>query len=130
MPSSTNQRPTPTPGPSVTHLYDCTHEPCRCPTAQALLAVFSDEELVADCRRRGLVNEPPPPPVLVSTTFSVCVIHQALGHDDGRAWNDCRFRQLFYFENPMDEHTLVTYLAPGRRLLTGGPDDGPKEPVR
>src|SRR5437016_6028943 len=52
----------------------------------------------------GLANEPPPPPVLVSSAFSLCVTHLALDHDDGRAWAECRFRQLFYFENAMDEH--------------------------
>lgn len=44
---------------------------------------------------------------LVATTVSYCTTHQATDHDDGRAWSGCRFRQLFYFENPMDEHTLM-----------------------
>lgn len=46
-------------------------------------------------------------PVLVATPVSYCTTHQATDHDDGRAWTACRFRQLFYFENPMDEHTLM-----------------------
>lgn len=50
------------------------------------------------------MNVPMPP--LVATTLSFCVPHKAIGHD-GLAWNDCKFRQLFYFENPMDEHTLA-----------------------
>ena len=46
-------------------------------------------------------------PPLVATNVSYCVTHDATDHDDGRAWTACRFRQLFYFENPMDEHTLL-----------------------
>lgn len=42
-------------------------------------------------------------PVLVATDVTYCVTHGATDHDDGRAWTACRFRQLFYFENPMDE---------------------------
>lgn len=45
-------------------------------------------------------------PPLISTAVTFCVTHQAVGHES-LAWNDCRFRQLFYFENPMDEHTLM-----------------------
>lgn len=44
---------------------------------------------------------------VVATDVSYCVTHRATDHDDGRAWTACRFRQLFYFENPMDEHTLM-----------------------
>lgn len=46
-------------------------------------------------------------PILVATDVTFCVTHRATDHDDGRAWTACRFRQLFYFENPMDEHTLI-----------------------
>ena len=46
-------------------------------------------------------------PPMVATDVSFCVTHGATDHDDGRAWSACRFRQLFYFENPMDEHTLL-----------------------
>jgi hypothetical protein len=46
-------------------------------------------------------------PVLVATAVTYCVTHHATDHDDGRAWTVCRFRQLFYFENPMDEHTVL-----------------------
>lgn len=46
-------------------------------------------------------------PVLVSSSVTdYCVTHHATDHNDGRAWTACRFRQLFYFENPMDEHTI------------------------
>lgn len=44
---------------------------------------------------------------MVATSATYCVTHGATDHDDGRAWDACRFRQLFYFENPMDEHTYV-----------------------
>lgn len=45
-------------------------------------------------------------PVMVATAVTYCVTHQATDHDN-KKWNDCRFRQLFYFENPMDEHTVM-----------------------
>lgn len=45
-------------------------------------------------------------PVLVSTSVTYCVTHGAIDHSD-KAWTACQFRQLFYFENPMDEHTLM-----------------------
>lgn len=47
------------------------------------------------------------PSMLVATDVSYCVTHRATDHDDGRAWTACRFRQLFYFDNPMDEHTVM-----------------------
>jgi hypothetical protein len=43
---------------------------------------------------------------LVATDVTYCVTHGATDHD-GKKWTACRFRQLFYFENPMDEHTLM-----------------------
>lgn len=55
-----------------------------------------------------------PAPVLVSTAVSYCVTHSVTDHGDGRAWAGCRFRQLFYFENPADEHTLRWSDAPER----------------
>lgn len=45
-------------------------------------------------------------PTLVATDVDYCIVHRALDHGD-KAWTACRFRQLFYFENPMDEHTLM-----------------------
>lgn len=56
-------------------------------------------KLVADIDR-------PPGPALVATALSYCVPHQAVDHDDGRAWDACRFRQLFYFENPRSPRGL------------------------
>jgi hypothetical protein len=49
-------------------------------------------------------------PVIISTALDYCVTHGALNHgnpSEGGALSSCRFRQLFYFENPMDEHTLL-----------------------
>lgn len=43
---------------------------------------------------------------LVATDVTYCVTHNATDHD-GKKWTDCRFRQLFYFENPMDEHSVL-----------------------
>lgn len=74
---------------------------------------WNGEELVWWCagacphpshRRRG--------PVLVATNVGYCVTHSATGHDDGRAWETCRFRQLFYFLNPTDEDDFVWSDAP------------------
>lgn len=45
-------------------------------------------------------------PVLVATNVTYCVTHGATDHA-GKKWTACRFRQLFYFENPMDEHTVL-----------------------
>lgn len=45
-------------------------------------------------------------PPLVATNVTYCVTHGATDHD-GKKWTACRFRQLFYFEDPMDEHTLM-----------------------
>lgn len=47
-----------------------------------------------------------PRPILVSTDVTYCITHGATDHDD-KKWEACRFRQLFYFENPMDEHTVM-----------------------
>lgn len=44
-------------------------------------------------------------PVLVATNVDYCIFHRATDHGD-KKWEACRFRQLFYFENPMDEHTV------------------------
>jgi hypothetical protein len=54
----------------------------------------------------GVHKWPVHPVMVASSVFSYCIVHQATDHDDGRTWRDCRFRQLFYFENPMDEHTI------------------------
>jgi hypothetical protein len=45
-------------------------------------------------------------PPLVSTAVTYCVTHDATDHD-GKKWTDCRFRQLFYFENPADEDIVL-----------------------
>lgn len=45
-------------------------------------------------------------PTMVATDVTYCVTHGATDHAR-LAWRSCRFRQLFYFENPMDEHTLL-----------------------
>lgn len=33
----------------------------------------------------------------VATALSFCLTHSAIGHES-LAWEDCRFRQLFYFD--------------------------------
>lgn len=47
------------------------------------------------------------PLVLTSTDVTFCITHGATDHDDGRAWSACRFRQLFFFDSPIDEHALL-----------------------
>ena len=69
--------------------------------------------------------------VLVAISVSYCVTHQATDHDDGRAWTACRFRQLFYFENPMDEHTILWADEMGASIPELGPGyRSPWEPMR
>lgn len=41
-------------------------------------------------------------PTLVSTDVDYCIVHNTLDHGD-KKWRDCRFRQLFYFEDARDE---------------------------
>lgn len=43
-------------------------------------------------------------PEMVSTGLSICVTHAAI-HPESLKWRDCQFRELFYFANPMDQHT-------------------------
>lgn len=46
------------------------------------------------------------PLVLTSTDVTFCITHGATDHE-GKKWNDCRFRQLLFFDSPMDEHALL-----------------------
>lgn len=43
---------------------------------------------------------------LIATNVSFCVTHQTTDHA-GKSFEGCRFRQLFYFENPKAEDSLV-----------------------
>ena len=45
-------------------------------------------------------------PVLVATDVTYCIVHRSTDCE-GKKWTACRFRQLFYFEDPMDEHTVL-----------------------
>ena len=58
--------------------------------------------------------------MVVATSVSYCLTHAATDHDDGRAWRDCRFRQLFYFENPAEENAMRWADGPAVSTMSTG----------
>lgn len=63
----------------------------RCPVDGWHMSKATEDACTA-CTWRPFVTS------YIATRLTYCVPHETFGHDDGRGWADCEFRQLFYAE--------------------------------